>query len=42
LKPVSNKVAPSDDVPDHWAGDVAKLGAYPPPAFPTANEVRRK
>ena len=42
LKPVSNKVAPSDDVPDHWAGDVAKLGAYPPPAFPTANEVKRK
>ena len=27
LKPVSNKVAPSDDMPDHWASVVATLGA---------------
>lgn len=42
LKPVSNKVAASDDLPDHWAGAVAALGAYPPPAFPTVNEVKKK
>jgi mono/diheme cytochrome c family protein len=42
LKPVSNKVAASDDMPDHWAGEVAKLGAYPAVKFPTVNEVRRK
>ena len=41
LKPVSNKVALSDDAPDHWASVVATLGAYPPPPFPTVNEVRR-
>ena len=41
LKPVSNKVAPSDEAPDHWASVVAQLGAYPAPAFPTANEVKK-
>ena len=40
VKPVSNKVADSDGPPDFWASEytVAKIGAYPAPAFPTANE----
>ena len=42
VKPISNKVAPSDDTPDHWASVVATIGPHPAPAFPTANEVRRK
>jgi MFS family permease len=41
LRPVSNKVELSDDAPDHWASAVAELGAYPAPAFPTANEVKK-
>jgi hypothetical protein len=41
LKPVGNKVALSDDVPDHWASAVAQLGAYPAPAFPTVNEIKK-
>jgi hypothetical protein len=42
LKPVRNKVAPSDEPPDHWASAVPGFasGGYPPPPFPTANEVR--
>jgi hypothetical protein len=42
VKPISNKVALSDDTPDHWASAVATIGAYPAVAFPTANEVRRR
>ena len=42
VKPMSNKVELSDDMPDHWAGIVATLGKYPAAPFPTANEVRRK
>lgn len=40
LKPVSHKVQDSDGPPDFWAGEytVAKIGPYPVPAFPTANE----
>jgi mono/diheme cytochrome c family protein len=41
LKPVSNKVALSDDLPDHWASVVAALGAFPAPPFPTVNERRK-
>ena len=42
LKPVSNKVEDSEGPPDFWASEytVAKIGAYPAPAFPTANERR--
>ena len=42
LKPISNKVEASSDMPDHWAGIVATLPPYPAVPFPTANEVRRK
>ena len=42
VKPISNKVEKSDDTPDHWASVAATLGAYPPPPFPTVNEVRRR
>jgi mono/diheme cytochrome c family protein len=42
IKPVINKVALSDDAPDHWAGEVAKLAPYPARPFPTANEVGRR
>jgi len=40
LKPVSHKVQDSDGPPDFWAGEytVAKIGPYPVPPFPTANE----
>jgi mono/diheme cytochrome c family protein len=40
LKPVKNKVQDSDGPPDFWASEytVAKIGAYPAVAFPTANE----
>ena len=41
VKPVNNTVPLSDDTPDHWAGEVAKIGPYPSPAFPTANEITR-
>ena len=41
LKPVSNKVQDSDGPPDFWAGEytVEKIGPYPNPAYPTANET---
>ena len=41
LKPVSNKVADSEGPPDFWASEytVEKIGPYPSPAFPTANEI---
>ena len=39
---ISNKVALSDDTPDHWADAAKAAGPHPGPAFPTANEVRRK
>ena len=42
IKPVSNKVPLGDDTPDHWAGEVAKLGPYPARPFPTATEVGRR
>jgi mono/diheme cytochrome c family protein len=42
VKPVHNKVALSDDTPDHWADVVKTIGAYPRPAFPTMNEARRR
>lgn len=40
VKPVSNKVAESEGPPDFWAGayTVDRIGSYPPPAFPAANE----
>ena len=43
VKPVTNKVADSEGPPDFWASEytVAKIGPYPAPAFPTANEVGR-
>lgn len=43
LKPVVNKVADSEGPPDFWASEytVAKIGPYPSPAFPTANEIKK-
>lgn len=40
LKPVSNKVADSEGPPDFWASEYtpAKIGTYPAPKYPTANE----
>ncbi len=40
VKPVSNRVADSEGPPDFWvsAYTVEKIGPYPMPAFPTANE----
>jgi mono/diheme cytochrome c family protein len=40
LKPVSNQVKDSEGPPDFWAGEMTpdKIGTYPAPAFPTANE----
>lgn len=40
LAPVVNKVPDSEGPPDFWASayTVDKIGAYPAPAFPTANE----
>jgi mono/diheme cytochrome c family protein len=40
VKPVSNKVADSEGPPDFWVSEytVEKIGPYPGPAFPTANE----
>jgi len=41
LKPVRNKVPDSEGPPDFWASEytVEKIGHYPAPAFPTANEI---
>ncbi len=41
LKPVRNKVADSEGPPDFWVSEytVEKIGRYPAPPFPTANEV---
>jgi hypothetical protein len=41
LKPVVNKVPESEGPPDFWASGMTpeNIGAYPAPAFPTANEV---
>jgi hypothetical protein len=41
VKPASNKVADSEGPPDFWASEytVAKIGTYPGPAYPTANET---
>jgi hypothetical protein len=41
VKPVRNRVEDSDGPPDFWASEytAAKIGPYPAPAFPTANEV---
>ncbi|MGE5749446.1 MAG: c-type cytochrome [Gemmatimonas sp.] len=43
LKPFSNKVADSEGPPDFWAGFMTpdKIGTYPAPAFPTANEIAK-
>ena len=40
VKGVNNKVPDSEGPPDFWASGytVEKIGAYPSPAFPTANE----
>lgn len=40
MKPVSNKVEDSEGPPDFWASEytVEKIGPYPVPPFPTANE----
>jgi mono/diheme cytochrome c family protein len=40
VKPVTNRVPDSEGPPDFWASayTVEKIGRYPPPAFPTANE----
>ena len=40
VKPVKNRVEDSEGPPDFWASEytVAKIGAIPPVAFPTANE----
>ena len=40
VKPVRNKVADSEGPPDFWASAYTpdKIGAYPAPPFPTANE----
>jgi len=42
VKPVANRVADSDGPPDFWASEytAAKIGRYPAPSFPTANEKR--
>lgn len=41
VKPVSNKVAPSDAPPDAWASvfAVENIGRLPAAAFPTSNEI---
>ena len=43
VKPVSNRVKDSEGPPDFWASEmvVPKIGTYPAPAFPTANEEFR-
>ena len=42
LKPVSNRVPDSEGPPDFWAGEYTpeKIGRYPAPAYPTAQEQR--
>jgi mono/diheme cytochrome c family protein len=44
VKPVSNRVEDSEGPPDFWASEytVEKIGTYPAPAFPTANEIDLK
>ena len=44
VKPVSNRVADSEGPPDFWASTytVDKIGPYPSPPFPTANEKGSK
>lgn len=41
IKPVVNRVADSEGPPDFWASSYTpdKIGTYPAPAYPTANEV---
>ncbi len=43
LKPVANRVEPSDAPEDAWASmyTVEAIGTYPAPAFPTVNETGR-
>lgn len=43
VKPVSNRVADSEGPPDFWASEYTaeKIGTYPAPPFPTANEELR-
>jgi mono/diheme cytochrome c family protein len=43
LKPVENDVPDSEGPPDNWASEytLEKIGPYPAPPFPAANEVRR-
>ncbi|HEU4629277.1 MAG TPA: hypothetical protein VFS08_06005 [Gemmatimonadaceae bacterium] len=40
VKPVRNRVPDSEGPPDFWASEYTpeKIGTYPAPAFPTANE----
>lgn len=40
IKPVSNKVPDNEEPPDHWASGYTpdKIGPYPIPPFPNANE----
>ena len=44
LKPIARKVQDSDGPPDFWASEytVEKIGSFPAPAFPTANEVKKQ
>ena len=44
VKPVSNKVQDSEGPPDFWASEYtpAKLGPYPKPPFPSAQEQESK
>jgi mono/diheme cytochrome c family protein len=44
VRPVSNKVPDSEGPPDFWASEYtpAKIGPYPMPAFPTAQEQEPK
>jgi hypothetical protein len=41
VKPVKHRVADSEGPPDFWASGYTpdKIGPYPTPAFPSANEV---
>jgi mono/diheme cytochrome c family protein len=44
VKPVRNLVTDSEGPPDFWASEYTpeKIGMYPAPAFPTANEVEQR
>jgi hypothetical protein len=44
VKPKVNKVPDSEGPPDFWASEytLEKIGTYPAPAFPTANELLPK